>query len=121
MPPATMDRSERIRIFLARLTSAEPAADFDEAVAQIAAILNAVEDEFSGVPFDPENWMADGRLYPPQPDNEHDVPGRAGWSRFRTRGHNIFISSDGSIEIVHLAGELLLKKNGRDASQGGRQ
>jgi len=73
-----------------------------------------VEDELSGVPFNPENWRADGRLYPPQEDNKHLVPGHPNVSRYRTVAHNVFIGTNGAIEIQTLRGAVLFQKPGAD-------
>lgn len=56
---------------------------------------NAVEDELSGEPFDPEAWMSQQRMYPPQEDNSRPVAGFPGV----VRGHNSFIGSNGAIEM----------------------
>ncbi len=57
---------ERLTLFLERLHAQEPAADHDAAMALIATTLLAVEDEFSGVPYNPDEPGGDGRMYPPK-------------------------------------------------------
>lgn len=76
--------------------------------------MNDVEDQLSGVPFHPENWQTDGRLYPPQEDNKHLVLGHPEVSRYRTVAHNVFIGSNGSIEVQTLRGHVLFQKLGAD-------
>ncbi|WP_181956174.1 hypothetical protein FJN17_29090 [Bradyrhizobium symbiodeficiens] len=104
-----VDRSERIAVFLDRLQSAAPTASHDEAFELLRSTLTAVEDEFSGVPENPESYLDDGRLYPPQEDSRRKVPGRPDLIRYRSRGHNTWIGTNGAILIKELSG------NGADA------
>jgi hypothetical protein len=97
-----------------RLAQAAASASADEAYALVADTLNQVEDELSGVPFNPSNWKTDGRLYPPQEDNKHLVLGHPLVSRYRSVAHNLFIGSNGSIEIQTIRGDALLQKAGAD-------
>jgi len=107
-------RTERLAEFLRRLTDAPPAASAGEARELLASILNAVEDELSGVPFDLTKWQSDGRMYPPQDDSKRQVPGYSNVTRFRSRGHNTFICTNGAIEIAEVGGAVLLRKSGVD-------
>jgi hypothetical protein len=45
-------RSERLDEFFRRLTVAPSARSFDEAFGQMSRVLNEVEDELSGIPYD---------------------------------------------------------------------
>jgi hypothetical protein len=47
-------KAERMRIFLKRLAAEEPPASAEQALILLADILNAVEDEFSGIPCRPD-------------------------------------------------------------------
>ena len=95
-------REERLAEFLRRLKAAPRATSFDEAYGQLREILNAVEDEMTDTPYNPDAWQTDGRLYPQQRDSIRDVPGYPSVQRFRSRGHNTFIGSNGSIEIAEV-------------------
>lgn len=97
-----------------RLVRAAASASAEEAYALVAEILNQVEDELSGVPFDPSSWKTDGRLYPPQEDNRHLVLGHPLVNRYRSVAHNLFIGSNGAIEIQTVRGDVLLQKAGAD-------
>ena len=83
----------------------------------VAEKLNEVEEEFSGAPFNPDNWQTDGRSYPPQEDNKRLVLGRPQMSRYRTVAHNVFIGVNGAIEIQTIHGNVLLQKAGADGKQ----
>jgi hypothetical protein len=81
----------------------------------LVSILDAVEDDLSGIPNNPESWKTDGRLYPPQPDNRFPVPGHSEVTRLRTRGHNVFIATNGAIEIQEArTGTVVFSKAGFD-------
>lgn len=90
---------ERLQIFYGRLAEAPSVCTAEEALNQIAQILNAVEDEFSGLPYDPPSWRERRRLYPPDQAFERDLPGWPTVRKFRQTGHSTFIGANGSIEI----------------------
>ena len=49
-------RGERFAEFLARLNATPAAADFDEVFRQVGDILDAVVDELTSIPADPDRW-----------------------------------------------------------------
>lgn len=110
-PPSKAVRFEE---FLRRLGAAPHASNFDEAYRQLCDILNAVEDEMTDIPFDPENWQNDGRMYPPQFDNVRPVPDRRDVRQLRSRGHRTLIADNGAIAIKDLSGTIVLAKPGSD-------
>ncbi len=105
-------KAERFAEFLRRLGAAPAASDFDEAYRQVCDILNDVEDDMTSIPFDPPNWMKDGRLYPPQLDKMRDLPGRPDVKEFRSRRHFTLIGQNGAIEIQDLFGGAIFAKPG---------
>jgi len=80
-----------------------PAGTHLEAYELISTILNTVEDEYSGVPNNPPSWQTDGRLYPPQKDRVHAVPGFPEVLRYNSFKHDTFIASNGAIEVRIIA------------------
>ena len=110
-------KRERFAIFIDRLRAAPAAASDIEAMAMLRAILNEVEDEFSGVPDNPAIHTSDGRLYPPQDDAKRSVPGRPDLTRYRNRGHNTYVGANGAISIVPAVGQdTVLAKPGQDGN-----
>ena len=77
---------ERLQAIQAQLQAAGPVSTHDEAFAMLTRIVNEYEDQYSGIPYDPEaaRTVRDGRIYPPEPDSEKSsaVPGTR---RYRTR------------------------------------
>lgn len=110
-----LTKAARIRLFLTRLTSAAPAVSHDEAFALIAAVLNAMEDEHSGVPSNPANWRSDGRMYPPKSDSARASPDLPGVIGYRSVAHRTLIASNGAFTIIDLnTGKALIEKAGGD-------
>jgi hypothetical protein len=107
-------KKERFEIFVKRLNAAEPAGSAEDALILLGDILNDVEDEFSGIPNNPELWETDGRMYPPQEDSRRNVPGQPSLRRYRSRAHNTYIGVNGSIRIETVEGKILLEKAGHN-------
>jgi hypothetical protein len=109
-----LSKTERTKIFLERLAAERPAGSANQALALLAEVLNAVENEFSGVPYRPEHWKTDGRMYPPQEDSRVRCPERPSLRKYRNKGHYNFIGLNGSIRIETLDAQILLDKRGED-------
>jgi hypothetical protein len=101
-----VSKQERLQEIYRRLAQAPAAGTFTEMRRQLDDVLNEVEDQLSGVPFDPRRWATDGRLYPVQDDSVYDVDGQPRVMLLRARRSEIYIGDNGAIEI-------------RDASSGG--
>ena len=112
---STPTRGERLTEFYRRLGEAEPAGSGTEALELLGRILNEVEDAMTGIRYDPDTQGSDGRMYPPQEDARRRVPGEPDVVRYRTRGHNVFIRSNGAIEIQRVGvGDVEFHKAGND-------
>ena len=112
-----VERSERRRIFFERLMQSEPASTHEEGYDLLASTLNGVEDEMSGVRFDPANWMADGRMYPPLPDRllAPTVESTGRYFVYQNKRHRTIIGVNGAIKVVvGKATTVELNKPGRD-------
>lgn len=107
-------KQERLNEFLRRLVSAEATSSAENAFNLVCDVLNGVEDELTDIPFDPDLWMDDGRMYPPQQDSAFDVDGHPDVTRYRSRLHNTFVSSWGAIEVRSIQGEVLASKPSAD-------
>jgi hypothetical protein len=107
-------KAERLREFYRRLMQAPRAGTLEEALDQLGSILDAVEDELTGIRKDPASWRYDDRIYPPQLDSMHAVSARPQVARFRSVGHNTYIGANGAVEIVLLDGTVELQKPGAD-------
>lgn len=108
-----LTKKERLDIFYKQLSSARPASNRSDAFSLLSVTLNAVEDEYTSIPYTPESWSSDGRMYPPQNDSKRietkDI------TRYRNRNHNTYVGSNGSIKIVSIReGEVVLDKAGSD-------
>lgn len=98
-----MGKKGRLLLFYQRLLEAPAASTYDEAYELICKALDAVEDEHSGVPNTPSNWLTDGRLYPPQPDRSYAVDGFPDVVWYKSFGHSTYIGSNGAIEVKIVA------------------
>ena len=114
-----MDRKQRFALFLAALNDAPAAHDRALARALLAETLNRIEDAHSGVAYDPEQWMTDGRMYPPHDDFEQPSP-IAGVALFHSLGHRIWIADNGALRIearrAPNSGRVDLDKPGADGN-----
>ena len=77
MASAPPSKTERLREFYRRLASAPSAPDGESAFKLLEDTLNEVEDEWIDIPFNPDHWQSDGRLYPPQRDSVRSKRGPA--------------------------------------------
>lgn len=71
------DRAARIVERFRRLETAAPCNSMDAALDLVANTLKAVEDEMSGVAYNPDFPLDDGRMYPPREDARRDVEGKS--------------------------------------------
>jgi hypothetical protein len=116
-----LSKPQRLREFLRRLSEAPPAQSYEEARQQVEAVLNAVEDDLTDIPFSLDASQSDGRMYPPLDDNEKKA-GHPGFRRFRTKAHNLLYGTNGAVRIHGLplpgegwtAGVVILDKAGLD-------
>jgi hypothetical protein len=107
-------KGERLAEFYRRLKEAPPASTAAEAYRQVCDILNAVEDDLTGIPFDPPMWMTDGRMYPAQEDSVRSVPGHPDLIRYASKGHDVVVAPNGAIQIRIRGGAIAFAKPGAD-------
>ena len=113
-------KAERLAIILERLRAAPPCKSAEEALELVNATVDAVEDELSGVAFDPDaaEKLQDGRMYGPHPRYASDYKGRAELTRYAHTAHDTFIQADGAFLIrLRRPPRVLLSKPGA----GGRE
>ena len=109
-------KRSRLGEFLKRLDAAAPADGVDRAYGLLCRTLNEVEDELTGIPYNPARWMDDGRMYPPQDDSIRDEPRRPDVTKYRSRDHYTWIGTNGAIRIDEVDGPCLLNKPGADGA-----
>lgn len=105
-----MNLHGRLEEFCLRLSAAPACASKAEAFELLGQTLIEVENEFSGIAFDPSFPRDDGRMYPPRDDAHRAVPGRDDLHRYRSQGHNTYFSESGAILIVDLNMVVVLDK-----------
>ena len=114
-----MIQKQRFALFLAAMKEAPAAHDLASARLLLDETLNRIEEAHSGVPYDPEKWMTDGRMYPPLDDQERESR-IAGTSLFYSFKHNIWFGDNGAIRIVRRhppnSGLVELDKPGHDGA-----
>jgi hypothetical protein len=113
-----LSKGERLTIFFQLLQEAEAVASHDDALALLSKVLNSVEDDFSGVGYNPEEPGTDGRMYPPNERFRYPKWERAGISCYRQVAHATFVADSGAVEIRLRAGSelgrILFEKPGKD-------
>jgi hypothetical protein len=117
MAPAKrpLGKMQRLAIFKERLLAAPPVRNLNAARALLEKVLNAVEDEYSGVPFNLADSAYDGRMYPPLDDNRKIMSMAPQVERFKSAGHFVFLGGNGALKIVLRSNDtVFLDKSGRD-------
>ena len=117
MSKPLVPKSVRVQELLQRLRTAPAAGTEDDAKRLIDETLNEVEDELTDIPFNPERWRTDGRMYPVQDDYASVVDAHPDITSYRSRRHETFIRANGAFEIRDvLTNEVLLAKPGADGT-----
>lgn len=118
MSSAQPSKPDRLAEFLRRLSTAEPVRSWAEAYKLIQTTLDNVEDQLTDIPFNPDRWRSDGRMYAPLPDSIRTVPGSPGVRRYRSVAHHTFLGASGSIEIrsgsAWESATVIFQKRGQD-------
>ncbi|MFG2894928.1 hypothetical protein [Streptomyces sp. NPDC048248] len=112
MTDGTLSLSERLAIVYERLNALPPPKGAREALRQLSETLESVEDEFSGVPRNPQPGLKfDGRMYPPRADyTTEDADGRL---TAVTKGNVIYADPDGTLTITsRRSGETIYRRAG---------
>jgi len=110
-----LGKKERLAEFVRRMIAAPRVSSAEEAMELLSDTLNQVEDELTAIPFAPDRWRDDGRIYPPQSDSARAVPGRPDVTRYRHVNHDTFIGANGAIRIVECdTGGIVLEKRGEN-------
>jgi hypothetical protein len=107
-------RQERFAEFLRRLAALPAASSGEAALRLLSDALIEVENELTDIPYAPENWQTDGRMYPPREDAARMIAGRDDLIRYRSKAHNTFIRENGAIEIHDSNGAVIFSKAGAD-------
>lgn len=91
-----LSKKERVGLIFAALQDAPLAENRDQALALMDRVFRKVEDEHSGVPYDPYDKE---RLYPPVAEMERQEEGKPWLKRYRHTGHYTLIADNGAIVI----------------------
>jgi hypothetical protein len=111
-----VSKQHRLEEIYRRLAEAPAARTFVEMRRQLDDVLNEVEDQLSGAPYDPSRWATDGRMYPVQDDNVYEVEGHPRVTLLRARRSEVYIADNGAIEIRDAAsGAVEFSKAGADS------
>lgn len=106
---------------VARLKAAPPASTVDEAFNLVNAVVDAVENEMTDIPYDPaaaEQAITDGRMYGPHAKFAADYRDRRDLTRYAHTAHDTFIQANGAILIrVRKPPTVLLSKPGADGKE----
>ncbi len=111
-----LSKDERVAIFLKRLRKARAVATSAAAYTLVCETLNEVEDEYSGVAYNPSAWLDDGRRYPAQEDQAQALSG--GVTIYRHRGHKTYLADNGAIVIWDIFQEaIVFSKRGKNGKK----
>lgn len=107
-------KQQRLQEIYRRLAEAPAAGTFAEMRRQLNDVINAVEDQLGRIPYNPENWRHDGRIYPVEDDNVFEVTGHPRVTLLRARKNLVYIGDNGSAEIRNASGDVAFRKPGID-------
>ena len=111
----SLGKIERLAIFMEKVLAAGPAGNLNDARSLLENILNAVENEYSGVPFNLAASEYDGRMYDPLDDRRKVVSTKPRVEQFNSAGHVTWIGENGAIKIaIRRDRTVILDKPGRD-------
>lgn len=99
-------RAERLQEFFRRASALPLLRSEEEVMMRLAELLNAVEDEMTSIPNNPDNWRSDGRMYPPQSESRSETS-RPDVARYRSKGRYTYVRSNGAFEIRTVRGDKL--------------
>ena len=109
-------RSERRSVFFAVIADAPVSATMQQAKCLLDTALNVIEEQFSGVPYAPQNWRSDGRMYPAGEDFRRKMPTDLVACYFH-RQHESQFGANGSFRILErhpVNPKVLMDRPGRD-------
>lgn len=109
-------RVARLCLFFNVIEAIPLAKSMWQAKSFMDSTLNAIEDEFSGAAYCPENWMTDGRMYPAGEDYRRRMPTDDVACYFH-KGHATYFGVNGSIRISErrpVSPKVLLERPGED-------
>ncbi len=99
-----LTRRQRFEEMMRRFCAMVPFADDLQARAALEQVMRAVEDQYSGVPENPDAHLAavsDGRMYPPH--DKFQISSDSPLIRaFRQKGHRTFFGTNGAVRIERL-------------------
>src|SRR4051794_25493783 len=100
-------KQDRVAEFLKRMGMETPASNSEAALKQLRETFESVEAELRRSEDDP--------MGPPQDDAARSMKGRPDVTRYRSKGHNVFIRANGAIRIEELPDNwVVLDKPGSD-------
>ncbi len=108
-----MDKKERLQKIFEIMASLPCASSAEEAYELLSDTINGFEDKHSGVPYNPDSWREDGRIYPPQPDSMKFYQG-TNIRIYRSKAHRTWVAPNGAIEIRDLSDQICFSKAGSD-------
>ena len=97
-----MTKAERVKIILERLQQAKPASDRESANQLIKDVVNSVEDEFSGLPYDMTKPTDRMYFYSLFIDEWQDLDGDPCHINLNGK-HRVYLFNNGSIKIDRIA------------------
>ncbi|MEU8828820.1 hypothetical protein [Streptomyces sp. NPDC048636] len=120
-PDEPLSLPQRLAIVYERLDRLPAATSADEAFDRLGAVLDEVEDQYSGVAKNPDPGLKfDGRMYHPRAD--FTTRGEDGSIHAVTKGNEIHASADGTLVISsRRTGDEVYRRQGAGTAPGGEQ